>query len=237
MKKFKIITSLLVLVVLTATINQANAQKAEVEKRLKELGIENGLDFNNVSENSTDYSCNAKFTEITSEKTTVETASFDPLKPEGSQWTLQTVNGKKPSNKYIKKFNKAHNSNQENNQARPDEDSMKIIEENEHMLIIGFKYKESDLPKDYKYLAHCDGEIYVDKEAHRLYKVKFTNSEPLKVKIFNVVKLNMTVELMLSDDGKTNLIKDVNAVMDAKLLGQIVEVTEITDYYDYKKVK
>ena len=234
MKTLKIIASLLVLLLLLVTTKQLNAQ---VEKRFKELGIENSLDFSNIFEHNTDYSSSAKFTEITSDKTTLKTASFDPLKPEGSRWTLETINGSKPSTKEIKKFNKVYNVIQENNNAKPDENSMKIIDENEHLLIIGFKYKENDLPKKYKYLAHCDAQIYFDKEAQRLYKVKFTNNEPLKIKIFNVVKLNMTIELMLSDDGKTNLIKDINAVMDVKLFGQLVEITEESKFYNYKKVK
>jgi hypothetical protein len=60
---------------------------------------------------------------------------------------------------------------------------------------------------------------------------------PLKIKIFNVVKLDMTIELMLSDDGKSTVLKDQNTVMDVKMLGQMVEITEKTEYYDYKKVK
>ncbi len=233
----KIIVSAVFLFFVLGTIGQSVAQKAEIEKRLAELGISSDLDFNNLSENSTSYSCNATMTESTTEKTTVNKASFDPLKGEGSRWTLNTVNGGTPSKKDIKNFNKAHNATQDNMQAKPDENSMKIITDDDHILVIGLQYKESDLPKKYKFLAQCNSEIYVDKEAKRLHKIKFYNTAPMKIKVLNVVKLDMTVELMQSSDGKTVLLKDETIIMDVKLLGQLVEVKEEIEFYDYKKVK
>ncbi len=231
-----IIPALLVFTVLGIS-NQATAQKAEIEKRLLELGIEANLAFNNLSENSSEYSCNATMTETTSEKTTVETASFDARKAEGSRWTLNTVNGESPSKKDIKKFNKAHNAKQDNLKAEPDDNSWEIVTDDDHMFVIGLKYNEADLPHKYKFLAQCNAEIYVDKEAKRLYKVKFYNTTPIKIKGINVVKLDMTIELMLAEDGKAMLLKDETVIMDAKLLGQLIEITEEIEFYNYKKVK
>ena len=176
-------------------------------------------------------------TETTSDKTTVEKASFDPRKAEGSRWTLNTVDGRSPSKKDIKNFNKAHNAKQDDVNAEPDDNSWKIVSEDEHILVIGLQYDEAKLPHKYKFLAQCNAEIYVDIEAKRLYKVKFYNTAPLKIKIFNVVKLDMTVELMADSDGKTVLLKDETIIMDVKLLGQLVEIKEETEFYDYKKVK
>jgi hypothetical protein len=239
MKKsfFGVILPALFTVVVLVTAKQSVAQKEDIEKRLIELGISSDLAFNNLSENSTDYACNATMTETTTDKTTVETASFDPLKAEGSRWILNTVDGGSPSKKDIKKFNKAHNAKQDNLNAEPDDNSWKIVKDDEHLLVIGLKYNEADLPHKYKFLAQCNAEIYVDKEAKRLYKVKFYNTEPLKIKIFNVIKLDMTIELMPADDGKAMLLKDETIIMDVKLLGQMVEITEETGFYDYKKVK
>lgn len=239
MKKplIKIILSAVVLLVFIGTTKQVNAQKADIEKRLAELGINTDLAFSNLSENSTAYSCNATMTETNTDKTTVNKASFDPRKAEGSRWNLNTVNGGSPTKKDIKNFNKAHNAKQDNQDVEPDENSMKIVKEDEHLLVIGLQYKEADLPHKYKFLAQCNAEIYVDKEAKRLYKVKFYNTAPLKIKIFNVIKLDMTVELMPSPDGKDALLKDETIIMDVKLLGQMVEIVEETEFYDYNKVK
>ncbi len=232
-----IIVPTLLMLVVFGTSKQTIAQKAEIEKRLTEIGISTDLAFNNLSENSTEYACNATMTETTTDKTTVETASFDPRKPEGSRWTLNTVDGGSPSNKDIKKFNKAHNPKQDNLVAEPDDNSWKIVTDDDHILVIGLQYNEANLPHKYKFLAQCNAEIYVDKEAKRLYKVKFYNTAPLKIKVFNVVKLDMTVELMPAEDGKAMLLKDETIIMDVKMLGQLIEITEETEFYDYKKVK
>ena len=222
---------------IAGTANQAAAQKADIEKRLIELGIEADMAFNNLSENSSGYACNATMTETTTENVTVDKASFDPGKDEGSRWTLNTVDGRSPSKKEIKKFNKAHNAKQDNLKAEPDDNSWEIVSEDEHLLVIGLKYNEADLPHKYKFLAQCNAEIYVDKEAKRLYKVKFYNTSPIKIKIFNVVKLDMTIELMPAANEKTMLIKDETIIMDVKLLGQLVEIKEEIVFYDYEKVK
>ncbi len=232
-----ILVPVLLFLFIAGASKQATAQKAEIEKRLIDLGISSDMAFNNLSENSSDYACNATMTETTSDKTTVQKASFDPRKAEGSRWTLNTVDGRSPSKKDIKKFNKAHNAKQDNLKAEPDDNSWKIVSEDEHMLVIGLQYNEANLPHKYKFLAQCNAEIYVDKEAKRLYKVKFYNTAPFKLKGINVVKLDMTVELMADGDGKTILIKDETIIMDVKLLGQLVEIVEETEFYDYEKVK
>jgi len=236
-KVFLTVTITIMVFVVMGTTKQATAQKADIEKRLIDLGISGDLAFNNLSENSSDYSCNVTMTETTSDKTTVEKANFDPRKAEGSRWTLNTIDGRSPSKKDIKKFNKAHNAKQDNLKAEPDDNSWKIVSEDEHMLVIGLQYNEANLPHKYKFLAQCNAEIYVDKEAKRLYKVKFYNTAPFKLKGINVVKLDMTIELMLAEDGKAMLLKDETIIMDVKLLGQLIEITEETEFYDYKKVK
>ena len=79
--------------------------------------------------------------------------------------------------------------------------------------------------------------MYVDKEAKRLYKLRFYNEGDLKIKILTVVKLDMTLVFLQDTENKTYLIKDEHIVMDAKVLGQIVEIKDINEFSDYKKVK
>ena len=108
----KIITYLLLTAIVVGTTTNTFSQKAEIEKRLVEYGISTDNMFNNFGGENSNYTCNAKFTEITTDKTTVNLASFDPLKPQGSQWTLEVVNGEAPGKKDLKTFNKAHNAKQ-----------------------------------------------------------------------------------------------------------------------------
>lgn len=234
--KIRFATTLSILMILGAITNTF-AQKAEVEKKLVEYGISSDNMFNSFGGENSNYTCNAKFTETTTDKTTESLASFDPRKSQGSQWALESVNGSSPSKKELKNFDKAHNANQDNDKIEPDDNSWEIVKDDEHFLVIGLRYNESSLPHKYKFLAQCKAEMYIDKEAKRLYKLRFYNEGELKIKIFKVVKLDMTVEFMPDVENKTYLIKDETIVYDAKLLGQIVEIKEYYEFYDYKKVK
>ncbi len=99
------------------------------------------------------------------------------------------------------------------------------------------KYNEATLPHKYKFLGQCEAEMYIDKEARRLYKIRFYNQGDMKVKGFTVVKLDMIVEFMSDTTSVTYLVKDETIIMDAKILGQVVEINNRNNYYDYKKVR
>ena len=228
---------ILSLLLVLGAVTESFAQKAEIEKRLVEYGISSDNMFNNFGGENSNYTCNAKFTEITTEKTTKSLASYDPGKPQGSQWTLESVNGSAPSKKDKKNFDKAHNAKQDKDKIEPDDNSWEIVKDDEHFFVIGLRYNESSLPHKYKFLAQCKAEMYIDKEAKSLYKLRFYNEGELKIKIFTVVKLDMTVEFMPDIENKTYLIKDETIVYDAKLMGQIVEIKDYYEFYDYKKVK
>jgi len=219
-------------------INQSIfGQKAEVIKRLQELGMSEQLLSGNIIGENTLYSYDAKFSTTSNNKTDVELASFDPTQPKGSQWVLISKNGKSPSKGDIKKFNKAHNAEQEDINTEPDDSSWKIISDDEHFLIVGMRFNASGLPQKYAFLADCDAELYFDKGAKRLYKAHFYNSKPLKIKIFNVVKLDMTIEYMQIAEKDASVVKDETIVMDVKILGNIVEIIETSEFSNYKEKK
>ncbi len=228
---------LITIVAIIVTTTNTFSQKAEIEKRLAEYGVSADNMFNGFGVENSNYTCDAKFTEITTDETTVSLASFDPRKPQGSQWTLESINGKAPGNMELKNFNKAHNVMIDNPNGETYESSWEIIKDDEHFFVVGLKYTKSSLPHKYKFLAKCRAEMYIDKEAKRLYKIRFYNEGDLKFKIFKVIKLDMTVVFVQNAENKTYLIKDEHIVMDAKLLGQVVEIKVINEFFDYKKVK
>ena len=228
---------LITIVAIIVTTTNTFSQKAEIEKRLAEYGVSADNMFNGFGVDNSNYTCDAKFTEITTDETTVSLASFDPRKPQGSQWTLESINGKAPGNMELKNFNKAHNVMIDNPNGETYESSWEIIKDDEHFFVVGLKYTKSSLPHKYKFLAKCRAEMYIDKEAKRLYKIRFYNEGDLKFKIFKVIKLDMTVVFVQNAENKTYLIKDEHIVMDAKLLGQVIEIKVINEFSDYKRVK
>ncbi|MCD6598836.1 MAG: hypothetical protein J7L04_14180, partial [Bacteroidales bacterium] len=204
----KIISYLVVIVAIIATTTDTFSQNAEIEKRLLEYGVSADDIFNGFGGENSNYTCNAKFTEITTDKTTVSLASFDPRKAQGSRWTLESINGKVPGKMELKNFNKAHNVKVDNQNNEKYESSWEIIKDDEHFFVVGLKYTKSSLPHKYKFLAQCRAEMYVDKEAKRIYKLRFYNEGDLKFKIFKVIKLDMTVVFIQDAEDKIYLVKD-----------------------------
>ncbi len=215
----------------------AFGQKAEVEKRLKEYSIPHGFFEDNLKDENANHTFNIKTTTITDQETKVEVGVFDPTLPEGERWKLISVNEKKPTNKQNKQFHKAHNTSEDSGMGEPEDEDWKILEDNDSELIIGFQYRKENLPHKYKFLAQCKGKVFVNKNEKRLDKVEFYNTEPVKIKIFNVDKLDMVVTYKVDEETKTYLIEKEDILMDARLLGQIVEVKETTEFSDYKKVR
>jgi len=212
-------------------------QKADVEKKLQEYGIPNGFFEDNLKDENANHSFKIKTTTITDQETKVEEGTFDPTLPDGERWKLISVNGNEPSKKEIKQFHKAHNTSEDSSMGEPTDDDWKIIDDNDSELVISFKYKEENLPHKYKFLAKCTGKVFINKKNKKLDRVEFKNNGPLKVKIFNVDKLEMTVKYQLEEESQTYMIEKEDILMDARILGQTVEVKETSEFSDYKKVK
>ena len=216
---------------------QSYGQKAEVEKRLKEYGIPEDFFVDNLKDENAFHSFKTKTTSISDTITNVEVASFDPNLPDGKRWELLSYNGKEPTKKQQKQFHKAHNESKEPENGEPNDEDWQIVEDNEKNLIIGFRYQEKNLPHKYKFLAECLGKVYIDKAGKQLEKVEFYSTAPLKIKIFNVQKLDMTEYYQFEEESGTYLVEKEESIMDVRLFGQNIEVKEIVEFYDYKKVR
>ncbi len=231
--KNSIITSLLLLVITTTAI----AQKAEVERKLQQYNIPSDFFVDNLKDENAKYSFKfKKTTETTNQETKVEMGVFDPAQPEGERWKLLSVNGKQPTKKQIKQFLKEHNSSEDSGAGEPMDDDWKILEDNDSQLIIEFRYREGNLPHKYKFLAQCKGKVFIDKEKKRLDKVDFYNTGDVKIKMFNVNKLDMTMYYKYDEESKIYLLDKETLLFDTHILGQPVEVNSTTEFYDYNKV-
>ena len=215
----------------------AFGQKSEVMARLEEYGIAH--DFLDASLRDQDATHSFDITTTTNDgtKNIVNKGHFNPELPVGKRWTLQTTNGQPPSKKEIKKFDKAHNTKQPNINGKVDDASWKIAIDNDNFLGISFKYDRESLPHKYQFLADCTGTAYINKKTGRLESAEFVNDGPLKVKIFNVTELDMNVDYLYLEEEDAYFMEKEYLDMKVKLLGQIVEVEEINEYTNYKKVK
>ncbi len=225
----------LVLIVSVLLSSIAFSQKEKVMEKLKEYHFSEDLLTENVKDADASYAFTMKMTTINSNGTTVELSNFDPTKKVGEKWKLVSVNGEKPTKSQQKKFDKNHNSTEEVN-GKLDDHSWKIVSEDDKYLVVSFRYDKSTLPKKYEFLGDCIGYAYFNKETKELDKAEFKNEGPIKVKVLNVQHLDMVIHYFKSDDG-TYLIKTTNLDLEVFFLGQVVNVKEVSEYTDYKKVK
>ena len=225
---------LFIIFVMAVTLT-SYGQKEEVVKKMVEYGYsEKDLDIK-ISQEDPNYSFKMRTTTKTNDDTSVEEASFDPTRAEGQKWKIETVNGNAPSSKEMKNFNKAHNGKKQDIQGEVSDD-YNITEDNDKFFILKFRYDPSSLRKKDEYLANCHGLAFFNKGTKRIDKVEFLNDGELKIKIFKITKLDMIQNLNYNAADNEYFIDTETILMKAKLLGQIVTIEEVLEYYDYKKV-
>jgi hypothetical protein len=228
----------LLTVIFIAFVLSSFGQKAEVEKRMQEYGIPSDFFVDNLKDENAKYSFSIRTTtEATGQETKVEEGIFDPSKSEGEKWKLLSVNGKTPTKKQIKQFHNEHNTSEDSGAGEPEDDDWKILEDNDTQLVIEFRYREENLPHKYKFLAQCKGKVFIDKEKKRLDKVDFYNTGTVKIKMFNVDKLDMTMYYKPDEGSKTYLLDRETMMFDTHVLGQPVEVKTVSEFYDYQEAK
>jgi len=228
MKQFTLLLALLVSL-------SAMAQKSVVLDKLKEYQFSEGLLTENLKDADAQYYFNLKTTTVETDKTKIEDGEFDPTRPIGQRWKLLSVDGNTPSKKEVKKYNKAHNTTQNDVNGQLDDNAWKIEQDDANTLVISFKYDKSTLPKKYAFLGDCKGMAFFNKSTKKLEKAEFVNVGDLKIKIFNVTNLDMVVYYS-PDDELAGLIEKEELLMNVKLLGEIVEIKEINEYSNYKRI-
>jgi len=225
---------ILFIVALTMSIS-AFSQNEEVMKKLKEAGITGEILSSNLKDSDAEYFYDVKITTVNSSETKVEECKFDPTKEIGKRWILKSVNGGSPSKKDLKNFDKAHNTKQPNINGKVDENSWKIEKDDTDYLLVSFKYDKTSLPKKYAFLGDCKGLAHFNKKTKSLEKAEFVNERPVKIKIFNVTKLDMSVKYFYNKDAQTYMVKEEDLDMQVKLLGQLVDINEKSEFSNYKK--
>jgi len=86
--------NLFLLIGLLFTCNSAvYSQSDEIKSKLKEFNIASDLIINSLEDENAVFSFDAKITNITSEKTSVQMAHFNPKLEEGDRWKLISVDG------------------------------------------------------------------------------------------------------------------------------------------------
>lgn len=209
-----------------------SAQKSVVLDAFSKHGIDAGiLNADNVQA-PTDYAYDFKQTTITAAKQTTIMAKFDPARPKDEQWSVISVDGKSPSKSDVNSFRKNQNK-QSTNQA--DEATYKIEKETPDHLVVSFKSDPNTISKDAAFLKDCRLYMSINLKTKKLEQIQGLNEKPVKIAILNADKLDLTTQYSINEQDKRYFPGHQELNIQAKFMGQAVNVQTITEYSNYNK--
>jgi hypothetical protein len=167
----------------------------------------------------------------------IEEGEFNPVFPVGEKWKLLKLNGEEATKKEANKFSKEQNTIKNNVNAEIEDQSFKIVKDNENELIISLKYKKETLPKRYRFLSECTALVYFDKNQKRLTKIEYTNDYPVKVWIYKATDLELIQYYKYNEDENQYFITREEMDIESNYMGKGISILFEIDYSDYKKVK
>ncbi|WP_439182669.1 hypothetical protein [Carboxylicivirga taeanensis] len=207
-------------------LNQLKAYHFPMDLLAKSIG---GAEVN------ANYSFHATIRSCIDSVTIIEEAKYDPSQKFDERWTLLTYNGKEPSAKELKEFNKNHNFKEEEIKAKIDDASWDIERDRNDYLVVNFKYDSTSSKGRFKYLADMKGKAYFNKRTKLLEKVEYTNERPTKMRPFNVTTFYMLVHYNFNRTENLYQVATEEINMDVKALGKTVLVKDIYEYTNYQK--
>jgi hypothetical protein len=223
------------------SIIEVYGQVEEIDKKLQEYGIPKDYIVNALKEGEAEYYF--KFKSVTWLPTglgmeeIVEEGEFNPELPIGQKWKLLKINGNVPNDKEIKKFNKLQNTEKNNVNAEIEEESYRIVEDNDNELTVSLKFKKKTLPERYKFLSKCTGLAYIDKNLKRLVKIEYKNDYPVKVWHHKATGLALVQQYIYNEGENKYFIAHEEMDITSNYMGKGVTILFDIDYSDYKKVK
>jgi len=226
----------LLLIVITASLTSC-AQKEDVEKKFNEYQLSAKFLTTNLKDADAEHYFDLKTTIVNGAETKIVESTFDPSKNVGKRWNLVSVNQVSPLIKEIKEFDKTHNTTQEGVNGQIDASSWNIEKDDDAYLVLSFRHDKKSLPRKFSFLGDCKGLAYYNKKTERLEKTEFVNEKPLKIKVFNVTRLDMVVHYKFNHEDAVYLIHTEELDMEVMLLGQIVPIKEINEYGNYSKAE
>lgn len=214
--------------------SNAIAQKDVVLTTLAKHNLNESILEEKLREKPTEYSYDLKETVNTEGKEKIILAHYDPSKSEEERWNVISADDRDPTTAEIRRFKKEHGK-PATPPAKIDDSSYKIEKEDANNLVISFKLDPASLEKDNAFLKDCRSYLTIDLKSGKLSKAESINEKPLKIKTFNIPRLNTYSDLIWNETEKRYFPKKDNINMVIKLLGQEAETTTIFEYSNFKK--
>jgi len=234
----RIITILILLTVING-IN-AFAQKQSATELLKKYGFTTENILSSLDLSKANYSFKAKSTTTTEQESNYSTAkkeieySFNSAKPDGEKYELISSNGKDPSKRNIKRFNKERNAIVSNNAIKLSEEDFFIKDNNDNELIIGFNIPSDQVTSKIAFMAHCTAYIHINKGTKHMDNINIKNNEAFNIKVFHVTEMDLSINISYNDEFSQYYVSSEHTEMKIIILGALTAVTVDETYSGFK---
>lgn len=225
--------STLTLLIIAGCTLTASAQKSTVQAALSKHGIDESILSPTNLKAPTDYAYELKQTTLTAGKSKEIVAKFDPSRTGDEQWTVVSVDGKTPSKGDINSFRKTKAKPESG--EKTDDASYKIEKESADQLTFSYKMDEASLSKDAAALKDCRLYMTVNLRTKQIDQLQLMNEKPVKVGPLKADKFDMITKFTSSQQTKRYFPLNENLSIQAKFLGQAVNIQTITEYANYTK--
>jgi hypothetical protein len=232
------------MLITTSICFNAFSQKELVLKRLQELNI--NTEFLEKADNKNLYSFHAVNTthsasfDTTNKTVTVSVYEFNPNT--NPKYVLNSFDGRIPSEKELKTFNKKFNSGASATGSKADLNSLTIVSEDNQKIVIGFKIDSKGLTSSNSYLKYCFGEFYIDKHSKRMTFSAFHSTQPFSLSFFKITKMEVMQQMQYMPETNSYVPTKNETLMDILMpisfgsAKMTAKGTEVTIFSDYKKV-
>ena len=223
-------------------INSINtfAQKQSATELLKKYGFTTDNILSSLDLSKANYSFKAKSVTTTEQESNHSTTkkeieySFDSAKPDGKKYELLSSNGKDPSKRDIKRFNKERNAIVSNNTIKLSEEDFFVKDNNDTELIIGFNIPSDQVTSKIAFMAHCTAFIHINKGTKHMDHINIKSKEAFNIKVFHVTEMNLSINVSYNDEFSQYYVSDEQTEMNIIILGAITNITVEETYSDIK---
>ncbi len=217
----------LVLIALVLSGNVLFAQKNAVLQALKKYNVSEDVLNVNLKDNLEKYAHEVQRTVTINDKDKIYLSSFEPNKQVQPQWTLVSVNGKKPSGSEQKAFDKEHNTKTD---FKIDESSLKVAKDDGTTLEITYQYDPTSLDSDHIFFKDCLYTLHINAKTGKLEKMTEVNLKDVKIKFLKVTSLTTEVNYQYLEKDKTYIPINTRVVAVIKMLGNEMPMTTAEKY-------
>jgi hypothetical protein len=211
------------------------SQSAEVLKKLNMFRLQTDDFVENLQAPDSACSFNYYYAFTSLDSAYLETAKFDPSKPEGEQWELLSIHNKPASKNAKSAFTKSHMYPSHQLKVMVNDSTLDNDVEGKYMIVL-FHLKPETLPERYAFLKECSGKAYLNISNGKLEKVIYKSQKEIDFAGYKAERVSMEVSYVYDSSIKRYRFLREQIDMVINLNGKEAETQEVREFTGQRKV-